>query len=223
MSGRATSEVSATRRRNIWRPVPRDAENGGYLYAVAFDNGVVKVGRTLNPRGRLTNHRSGGRVFGAELTDWWVSPRHDCWEANEGTLIELAHQLGGIPTGGAEYFTGIDYDQLVEKAQALNFSAPAAVTVSKKDAARRAARMADWLADAIDDYRQDVLDGVLTRKEAAGYLTDQVLALNVEFARVIVGRYFSRRLPPAARKPPSAAPEPPDPCPPAAPAALVAA
>lgn len=174
--------------------LPRRAmHDGGYVYVVAFDNGVVKPGRTTYPYDRLVQHKSGCRVFGAALTDWWVSPPHDGWKANEQKLIELARQLGGTPAGGAEYFTGISYDQLVEKARALDFPA-----VQVPETAQPQRGVPAWLKDAISEYGIYIRFGDVSREEAAEHLTDAVFSQDQAFARVIVSRYISRRLAPAA-------------------------
>ena len=79
------------------RELPGKAEHGGYVYVLEFTSGLVKPGRTQDPRSRLGDHAKSARLFGAELADWWVSPLHDGWKGNEESLIAFASDLGGVP------------------------------------------------------------------------------------------------------------------------------
>ena len=97
--------------------------NAGHVYVLAFDNGTVKVGQTQNATRRVSTHKSTARGFGLTVTDEWVSPLHAGWRANEDALKAIAAGLGGTPTS-QEYFSGVDFAAVVEKAQALTFAAP---------------------------------------------------------------------------------------------------
>ena len=97
--------------------------NAGYVYVLAFDNGTVKVGQTQNASQRLNSHKSSARGFGLTVTDEWVSPLHADWRANEDELKVIAANLGGTPTS-QEYFKGVDFAAVVEKAQELTFTTP---------------------------------------------------------------------------------------------------
>jgi hypothetical protein len=95
----------------------------GHVYVVAFDNGIVKVGRTQNLTNRLRSHKGDGRRFGITLTDSWASPLHVEWLMNEETLKTIAVKHGGTPTC-AEYFTGADYALVAGAAARLPFTPP---------------------------------------------------------------------------------------------------
>lgn len=95
----------------------------GHVYVIAFDNGIVKVGRTKDLRDRMRAHRGDGRKFGIEITDSWGSPLHVEWGTNEETLKELAVMHGGTPTC-TEYFKGADYAAIVSAAGRLPFTSP---------------------------------------------------------------------------------------------------
>jgi hypothetical protein len=98
--------------------------NAGHVYVLAFDNGTVKVGQTQNASQRLSSHRSIAKGFGLTVTKEWVSPPHVGWRANEDALKAIATDLGGTPTS-QEYFNGIDFDDVVEKAEVeLTFTTP---------------------------------------------------------------------------------------------------
>lgn len=49
--------------------------NPTHIYVMATSDGVVKIGRTSNPRTRFNTLRSEARANGAVITDAWVS-RH---------------------------------------------------------------------------------------------------------------------------------------------------
>jgi|SRR6266704_2487262 len=101
--------------------------NAGHVYVVAFDNGIVKVGRTQNLANRLRSHKGDGRKFGIALTDSWTSPLHVEWETNEETLKKIAVRHGGTPTC-AEYFIGADYALVAAAAARLPFTPPREIT-----------------------------------------------------------------------------------------------
>ena len=98
----------------------------GYVYVLGFDNGTVKVGRTQNTVQRLGAHKSGARKLGLTVADEWVSPPHTEWLANEDRLKAIAADLGGTALS-AEYFSGVAFAPIVEKASELTFT-PAAET-----------------------------------------------------------------------------------------------
>jgi hypothetical protein len=97
--------------------------NAGHIYVIAFDNGIVKVGRTKDIPDRLRRHKGDGRKFGIAVTDSWTSPLHVEWEMNEETLKEIAARHGGTPTC-TEYFMGADYAQIASAAARLPFTSP---------------------------------------------------------------------------------------------------
>lgn len=101
--------------------------NAGHVYVLAFDNGIVKVGRTQNVKNRLRNHAGDARKFGLAVTDSWVSPLHVEWELNEDTLKALAVKHGGTATC-AEYFAGADYALVAAAASRLPFTPPREIT-----------------------------------------------------------------------------------------------
>ena len=97
--------------------------NSGYVYAVAFSHGTVKVGQTKGIAARIGAHKSNARSFGVTVADWWASPVHAEWLQNEEALKVIARDLGGTPTS-PEYFTGVDFAALVSEARKLRFTVP---------------------------------------------------------------------------------------------------
>ena len=111
----------------------------GHVYALAFGNGDVKVGRTRNVKRRLARHRYNARKSGLTITSVWVSPLHLERDLNEETLKKLAAKFGGTPLS-PEYFNGTDYATLVSTATTLPFTpAPARITEARMYAIRSAA------------------------------------------------------------------------------------
>jgi hypothetical protein len=99
--------------------------SAGYVYVLGFSNGSVKVGRSKNGQQRLGDHKSTARKFGLTVTDEWLSPAHVEWERNEEALKAIAADLGGI-VAGREYFSGIEFAAVRDKAMTLPFTAPEA-------------------------------------------------------------------------------------------------
>ena len=113
--------------------------SAGHVYVLAFDNGTVKVGQTQNASQRMGTHKSTARGFGLSVTGEWVSPLHTGWRANEDALKAIAADLGGTVTG-QEYFSGVDFAAVVEKAQELTFTAPEPVVTYPARSADMSAR-----------------------------------------------------------------------------------
>lgn len=101
--------------------VPRDSY-GGYVYVIEFTAGTVKVGRTNNPRNRITDHHDLAEVHGHGIARYWLSHHHLNYEANEVELIAFGRRNStGIVRN--EYFTGLDYSQVITFAKSLPFEA----------------------------------------------------------------------------------------------------
>jgi hypothetical protein len=116
--------------------LPGKAKYGGYVYAIQFDNGTVKVGATSNPRARVSSHEAQAEGFGIAISDRWLSPLHDAIYETEKRLIALAAGLGGRVIR-REFFAGIDFDALVSQASRLSFP-PVDIQAAK---AREASRV----------------------------------------------------------------------------------
>lgn len=110
-----------TKPRRTLDELPGLAERGGYVYALLFGTGIVRVGRTDDARTDVTALRSEARAFGADLADWWVSVPHVEWVANERALIECCRVLGGRRTGPGCY-ADADFGLLTGKAHDLPFT-----------------------------------------------------------------------------------------------------
>lgn len=99
--------------------LPRQPRGEGYLYVVEFSTGTVKVGQTEDPKRRLGTHRAEAGAFGVSVTNYWISPSHLNFRANETRLInrcvEVSHR------SRKEYFHAVTYARAVEFAGALSY------------------------------------------------------------------------------------------------------
>lgn len=87
------------------------------VYILGFTNGIVKVGQSIDFLTRLSANRSSRRVQRAPLFCGWRLGSDDMG-ADEGTLIRLAGELGGLPMGRTrEWFTDLDVAALIAAAE----------------------------------------------------------------------------------------------------------
>lgn len=85
----------------------------GYVYVLLFMNGVVKVGRTVNPTTRIDSHRHTGDAHGNPLTNYWVSKKLVNMEEAEHRLIAYCEDRG-TSVAGKEWFRAVPYMELVD-------------------------------------------------------------------------------------------------------------
>lgn len=157
--------------------------NAGLVYVLAFDNGLVKVGQTQNARSRFNSHNQTARNFGLTVTGRWESPLHVGWLANERALKRIAAELGGTPTT-PEYFSGVNFDALTEKARELPFTPP-------EDAPQASQPIAPWVMNS------DLGTNDLAVRKAALRVRAERDARR-DAAKVYVGSFFlSRGITPA--------------------------
>jgi hypothetical protein len=97
--------------------------SAGHVYVIAFSGGTVKVGQTQNLVSRMAVHKASARNFGQTVTAFWTSPLHTEWLDNEEALKAAASELGGVPVS-SEYFSGVDFAALTERARELPFTVP---------------------------------------------------------------------------------------------------
>ncbi|MGV9380022.1 GIY-YIG nuclease family protein [Nonomuraea sp. NPDC003707] len=89
------------------------------LYVIAFDSGVLKVGRSADPVTRLRQHRSDARKHGYMDIAEWFSPPYPKALQHERALLHLCHAEGTLREG-REWFSGLDYDYVQRWAQVLS-------------------------------------------------------------------------------------------------------
>lgn len=92
--------------------LPGRTREGGYVYAIAFDNDTVKVGSSANPAERIRIHQISAEQFGLVLTDVWVSPPLETFRVAERRLLAAAAGMSAS-SHRAEWFRGVDFHALV--------------------------------------------------------------------------------------------------------------
>jgi hypothetical protein len=167
------SELSRTRRPWLDWPTRNRHSPLGYVYAVAYSTGAVKVGATRNPRSRANDLRIGAAQYGATITDAWLSRPHGEYQLNEGRLHSACAALG--PRWATETFACSLHDVVAAAEQLPMTSTPPAEPQTRS---RVQARIAERRADA----RAMRADGSTVREIAAalevsvgaahGYLAD---------------------------------------------------
>lgn len=96
----------------------------GFVYVLGFDSGLVKIGASASPRFRVLELRSMGLCFGVELTDCWVSRSFVGYlEAEQRLCRATARRAQRVR--GREWFTGVDFCEVVAVAPTLTYLHPA--------------------------------------------------------------------------------------------------
>lgn len=96
----------------------RSEDKTGVVYALAYDTGIVKVGSTARPRGRVVQHQYQGRAYGATLVEVWVSTAFRLYRPAEKALVSEASRLAADSSRG-EYLVGVGLADVVRLAGAL--------------------------------------------------------------------------------------------------------
>jgi predicted transcriptional regulator len=76
----------------------------GFLYAIEFSDGTVKVGRSSDPDSRLSAHRSAAAGFGLSETRRWVSVEIAGVVPLELAVLDRLRVV--VPCRGGEWFSG---------------------------------------------------------------------------------------------------------------------
>lgn len=84
-----------------------------YTYAIEFSDGVVKVGRTIDPAARFKTHHREARRLGVRATRWCLSVGGPNARPDERLLIAFCKERWPLAQG-LEYFAGADYDLISE-------------------------------------------------------------------------------------------------------------
>jgi predicted GIY-YIG superfamily endonuclease len=100
-----------------WAHLPGVDYPSGYLYAIEFPTGVVKIGKTNDPVRRLGEHRRDAEKFGVVMQAVWISVAHDGYDRNESTVIAAACRKW--KRSRQEYFHDADWIELTNIAEKL--------------------------------------------------------------------------------------------------------
>lgn len=82
--------------------------NSGSLYAIQFDTGVIKVGKTIHCAKRISEHRKNFQNAGIGIVATY-SAQCTSMDKREDLLLKRIAELGGMVTTGREWFTGITF------------------------------------------------------------------------------------------------------------------
>ncbi len=88
-------------------------QNVGHCYAIEFDNGTVKIGKTINPSARFNAHRTSAKKFGVSVVKAIISMSIPFHDEMEEKLLSDASSICTI-TNSKEYFSGITIDDCCE-------------------------------------------------------------------------------------------------------------
>lgn len=174
----------------------------GYVYVIAFDDGTLKVGRSQDAEIRLRTHGQTAKGFGLSVTGKWSSPEHVGWVENEAALKALAEELGGVCRGD-EWFTGVDFGELVARAANLKFSPPnrpekaGRPTSGRRrgDTSRSLRREPPWLLDEATWFaRTGIPCEGITEQRAIRELRDRLIASEQGLIKSLAENYVSTRL-----------------------------
>jgi hypothetical protein len=90
-----------------------------YIYVIAFNTGVVKVGQTMLPARRFAEHRREAEAFGVWITNFWISAQHSNYLDVEAELIDACWAL--YPRSRREYFQDADFMTVARIAAKLRY------------------------------------------------------------------------------------------------------
>ena len=79
-----------------------------FLYVCHFDNGHVKVGRSISPKTRIYEHASRVSCIGLELRDYHIVECENSVVSKESMLINLCAE-SATTRNKNEWFVGLDY------------------------------------------------------------------------------------------------------------------
>jgi hypothetical protein len=92
--------------------VQRGKKGDAYIYVVEFSTGTIKVGRGVNPKGRVQSHATTANLHGVDVTQCWVSEPHSTSFQSEDYLIAWC-RTHGQQAAGREYFNGVTFEDTV--------------------------------------------------------------------------------------------------------------
>lgn len=110
----------------------RSYGHDGYVYVLEFSTGIVKVGKTRNPRACIATHVDDARKFGATVDQLWLSEWHENYSDNERALLRA---LGGDSVAHGNEYLRISFMDAVDAAKRLSLT----VLTEQEQAARDAA------------------------------------------------------------------------------------
>lgn len=83
----------------------------GFLYAIQFDTGTIKVGKTIHCAKRISEHRNNFQNAGVGIVATYSAPC-SAMDKREELLLKRLAELGGKVTTGKEWFSGLKFSDV---------------------------------------------------------------------------------------------------------------
>lgn len=96
-----------------------------WLYVCHFSNGHIKVGRSIDPTGRIASHADRVSCLGIELVEHFVAVCDGSAMSKEAALIARCTEAA-TRRNKNEWFEGLDYPQVCEWATTESIASDAA-------------------------------------------------------------------------------------------------
>ncbi|MEU6709978.1 GIY-YIG nuclease family protein [Nonomuraea sp. NPDC046802] len=128
------SPVGLPERHEYWRYV-------GYVYVVELSNGLIKIGRTANPRKRMEQHLRQAGPFELKIVRLWLSVVHRDPVQVEKLLLSYGRQHSTAQVLD-EYFKGLGFASTVRFAATVDHEPVTEVTLAELAKQEREAREA---------------------------------------------------------------------------------
>lgn len=103
----------------MWPRHQGKADKPGFVYALEFSSGAVKVGRATNYKARQRQHYVNAKVHDHRITDSWCVWVSDGQKRGERRAIDIAYGLndyaGRQLVESMEWWRGVPFEPLVAK------------------------------------------------------------------------------------------------------------
>ncbi|MFY1597358.1 hypothetical protein [Micromonospora sp. WMMD737] len=141
---------------------------GEHLYVLQFDNGVIKVGRTGDPRTRHERHERDCGRYGLTIKRRWVSEEWQGAQWAERQLIAVCAKIGRRTPAGREYFRDVPFSIACQQARQAHLTTcpdcrQGVVAAPMRMAATVASDASDHDGELVCDFRLPC-DGVITAR-----------------------------------------------------------
>ncbi|MCG5462910.1 hypothetical protein MED01_001023 [Micromonospora sp. MED01] len=93
-----------------------------HLYVLQFNNGVIKVGRTADPRTRNVRHERDCGRYGLTIERRWFSGEWAGAHWAEQQLITILAKIGRRTPAGREYFQDVAFSIACEQARQVYYT-----------------------------------------------------------------------------------------------------
>lgn len=104
----------------------------GYVYVLEFSTGIVKIGKTRNPRARIATHVEDAKKFGATVDQLWLSEWHENYSDNEQALLRA---FGGDSVAHGNEYLRVSFLDAVNVAKGLSLKVLSEQERGERDAA----------------------------------------------------------------------------------------